>query len=231
MYEKIQDTVIRSDDLPDAVSEVSKTFRGITVVLCTLSMLSNPKLVSCGLFDILPVKSLVIDEASQIDVFEFMVSPVLALWAISDTLNQHLFYKFSKDLTKVCFFGDPKQRKSQIAGCILVSVLAHPMLVPPYGSEEAGLETIFDVKHLKKTSNFLDTQCNQRLLFLSTLLTLYLADRLPIHLGSFISGKVYNGKLRSEHEIEDYSCITFIDVWKGKETRRGNSYLVSESAI
>jgi hypothetical protein len=87
LYEKIQDKVIRSDDLPDSMSGVSKTFRGITVVLCTLSMLSNPKLVDCGLFDILPVNSLVIDEASQIDVFEFMVSPVLALWAISDTLN------------------------------------------------------------------------------------------------------------------------------------------------
>jgi hypothetical protein len=35
------------------------------------------------------------------------------------------------------------------------------MLVPPYGSEKAGLETIFDVKHLKKKANFLDTQCNQ----------------------------------------------------------------------
>jgi hypothetical protein len=60
------------------MSDVSKTFRGITVVLCTLSMLSNPKL-DCGLLGILPVNSLVIDEASQIDVFEFMVSPVLAL--------------------------------------------------------------------------------------------------------------------------------------------------------
>lgn len=79
MYEKIQDKVIRSDDLPESVSNVSKTFRGITVVLCTLSMLSNPFLASCGLFDILRVKSLVIDEASQIDVCEFMVSPVLAL--------------------------------------------------------------------------------------------------------------------------------------------------------
>jgi hypothetical protein len=58
------------------------------------------------------VKSLVVDEASQIDVFEFMVSQVLAVWATSDTLNQHLFYKFSKELTKVCFFGDPKQRES-----------------------------------------------------------------------------------------------------------------------
>jgi regulator of nonsense transcripts 1 len=75
-------------------------------------MLSNPKLADRGLFGILPLNSLVIDEASQIDVFEFMVSSVLALWAISDTLNQHLFHKFSKDLTKVCFFGDPKQRGS-----------------------------------------------------------------------------------------------------------------------
>ena len=112
LYEKIQDKVIRSDDLPDSVSDVSKTFRGITVVLCTLSMLSNPKLADCGLIGILPLTSLVVDEASQIDVFEFMVIPVLALLAIIDTLNQHLFYAHSKKLTKVCFFGDPKQRES-----------------------------------------------------------------------------------------------------------------------
>jgi hypothetical protein len=76
LYEKIQDKVIRSTDLPDSVNVVSKMFRGITVVLCTLAMLSNPKLADCRLIDILPVNSLVIDEASQIDVFEFMVSPV-----------------------------------------------------------------------------------------------------------------------------------------------------------
>lgn len=79
LYEKIQDSVIRSDDLPDSKGAVLKTFGGATVVLCTLSMLSNPKLLECGLFDILPVKSLVIDEASQIDVFEFLVILVLAL--------------------------------------------------------------------------------------------------------------------------------------------------------
>ena len=104
------------------------------------------------------------------------------------------------------------------------------MLVPPYCSGEAGLETIFDVKHLKKKAYFLDTQCNQnsssRLLFFYILL----ADRLPIHLGNFISGKVYGGKLQSVHEIEGFSCIAFIDVWKGEEMRRGNSYLVSEPA-
>jgi hypothetical protein len=104
------------------------------------------------------------------------------------------------------------------------------MLVPPYGSEEAGLATIFDIKHLKKTANFLDTQCNQSPSSRLRFSYLFPADRLPIHLGSFISGKVYNGKLQSEHEIADYSCIAFIDVWKGQEIRRGNSYLVSEPA-
>ena len=33
------------------------------------------------------------------------------------------------------------------------------MSVPPYGSGDAGLETIFDIKHLKKNAYFLDTQC------------------------------------------------------------------------
>jgi regulator of nonsense transcripts 1 len=71
LYEEIEAKVIRSDELPSSKKGVSKTFSGATVVLCTLAMLSNPKLVGCGLFNILPVKCLVIDEASQIDVFEF----------------------------------------------------------------------------------------------------------------------------------------------------------------
>ena len=69
--------VIRSDELPDTPGEVSMMFSDVTVVLCTLSMLSNPKLKDCGLFGVIPVTALVIDEASQIDVFEFMVILVL----------------------------------------------------------------------------------------------------------------------------------------------------------
>jgi hypothetical protein len=53
------------------------------------------------------------------------------------------------------------------------------------------------------------------------------ADRLPIPLGEFISEKVYDGKLRSCHDIVDHSCVAFIDVRKGRETRRGSSYQVS----
>ena len=48
-----------------------KMFEGITLVLSTLSMMSNPTLDR--IFRLIPVKSLVVDEASQIDVLEFMV--------------------------------------------------------------------------------------------------------------------------------------------------------------
>jgi hypothetical protein len=78
LYTGIEDSVIRADELPNTHREVSMAFSDVTVVLCTLSMLSNPKLDTCDLFAVVPLRSLVIDEASQIDVFEFMVIPVLA---------------------------------------------------------------------------------------------------------------------------------------------------------
>ena len=77
LYVEIENMVIRSDEIPDSPGDVSRMFGDVTVVLCTLGMLSNPKLNDCGLFLVIPVKSLVVDEASQIDVFEFMVILVL----------------------------------------------------------------------------------------------------------------------------------------------------------
>lgn len=76
LYVEIEKMVIRSDELISQ-RDVNIEFHDITVVLCTVSMLSNPTLDSCGLFRVVPVKSLVIDEASQIDIFEFMVIPIL----------------------------------------------------------------------------------------------------------------------------------------------------------
>ncbi|KAI0066801.1 hypothetical protein BV25DRAFT_1245149 [Artomyces pyxidatus] len=152
IYEEIKDNIIRSDEIPD--DDSLQSIFDTTVVLCTMSTLSNPKLKEY--------------------IFEFM----------------HLFHKFEKYLLKVCFFGDPKQ-------------------LPPYGAEEAGLETIFDVKHLKKSAYFLNTQY-----------------RMPVLLGSFISTEVYNGKLCSEHNVKDAACILFVDVGKGEEQKTGNSYKV-----
>ena len=78
--------VIRSDELPKKPGVVARIFGDVTVVLCTLSMLSNPTLKECGLFGAIPVTSLVIDEASQIDVFEFMVISVLLFYGQLMTL-------------------------------------------------------------------------------------------------------------------------------------------------
>ena len=77
MYEKIETYIIRSDDLPNDDKSgvaVGRLLLGSTVVLCTLSMLSNPTLHNCRAFSVVPVERLIIDEASQIDAFEFMAS-------------------------------------------------------------------------------------------------------------------------------------------------------------
>ncbi|KAG9126659.1 hypothetical protein FRC07_002569 [Ceratobasidium sp. 392] len=63
-------------------------------VLCTLATLSSAILDDKGIFIKRPLKHLIIDEASQIDMTsEFM----------------HLFYKHRNTLKSVCWFGDPKQ--------------------------------------------------------------------------------------------------------------------------
>jgi len=74
LYEGVKDMVIRSDNLNQDPSGTRQMFEGVTLVLSTLSMLSNPMLNDFGLFDLIPVRSLIVDEASQIDVFEFMVT-------------------------------------------------------------------------------------------------------------------------------------------------------------
>jgi superfamily I DNA and/or RNA helicase len=48
-------------------------------------------------------------------------------------------------------------------------------------------------------------------------------------LGGFISENVYEGKLRSCHNIVDHSCVVFIDTEKGREEEQGKSYKASIS--
>lgn len=92
LYVQIQEKLMRSDELPDNVMGMGRALGDSCIVLSTLSMLSNPALEANGTFDLVPVERLVIDEASQIKIFEFI----------------SVFEKF-QDLEKVCFFGDPKQ--------------------------------------------------------------------------------------------------------------------------
>ncbi|KAF8994638.1 P-loop containing nucleoside triphosphate hydrolase protein, partial [Cyathus striatus] len=73
LYAGIESNLIRSDKLPNDKVGMERLFNGSSIVLSTLSMLSNPVLEINGSFDLVPVKRLVIDEASQIRVFEYMV--------------------------------------------------------------------------------------------------------------------------------------------------------------
>ncbi|KAH9921368.1 P-loop containing nucleoside triphosphate hydrolase protein [Amylocystis lapponica] len=178
IYGPVTKFLIRSDDLFRDPVDAERLIGGSRVILCTLSMLSNPCLDDCRLFGLIPVERLIVDEASQIDTFEFM----------------HLFHKFNKTLEKVCLFGDPKQ-------------------LPPFGKEHApALQTIFDFKHLKPEAYFLNTQY-----------------RMPVPLGDFISMEVYNSKLRSTHNIGEMSSVMFADVWKGVESKEGQSWVVRPS--
>ena len=80
--------IIRSDEFTKAAKEL----KDCKVILCTLSMLSNPRLYMFTRK--VPLKTLVIDEASQINVNDYIP----------------LFEKFPS-LHKLCFIGDDKQCK------------------------------------------------------------------------------------------------------------------------
>jgi regulator of nonsense transcripts 1 len=82
IYEIIQGKLIRSDELPGDPGDLEQALGGTCIMLSTLSMLSNPTLDDKNVFEIVPVVQLVIDEASQINLFDFMVR----------TARSHLFF-------------------------------------------------------------------------------------------------------------------------------------------
>lgn len=65
--------LVRSDELPDDPRGLERVILDSRIILSTLSMLSNPALDNNGLFKLVPVEKLVIDEASQINIFEYLV--------------------------------------------------------------------------------------------------------------------------------------------------------------
>ena len=88
IYGKINKNLIQSYQFKAARRD--KSLQGIPVFLCTLSMLSHPNL---DIFTTLnPIKTLVIDEASQIAIGDY-ISPLLKFPTIS----------------KICMIGDDKQ--------------------------------------------------------------------------------------------------------------------------
>jgi hypothetical protein len=79
LYAEVERNLIRSDELPKDSHGMERLLGGSRIILCTLSMLSNDMLHTNGTFDIVPLERLVIDEASQINVFEFLVIDLIVL--------------------------------------------------------------------------------------------------------------------------------------------------------
>ncbi|KAF7374795.1 Regulator of nonsense transcripts 1 [Mycena sanguinolenta] len=134
LYHKINPNLIRSDQLNDDIVATERLLLGSQVILCTLSMLSNP--LMSVVTRLVPIQTVIVDEASQIQIGNFL--PMVSL--------------FSTTLRKLVFIGDDKQ-------------------LAPYGQGEVQtLQSVFEMKHLRKKAIFLNTQCT-----------------MPTQLGTFIS--------------------------------------------
>ncbi|KAH9838487.1 P-loop containing nucleoside triphosphate hydrolase protein [Rhodofomes roseus] len=86
LYTVINNNMIRSDSFKHA----HKLLKGCSVILSTLSMLSNPRIKNFTAF--VPMATLVVDEASQISINDYI--PALQQFP---------------SLRKMCFIGDDKQ--------------------------------------------------------------------------------------------------------------------------
>lgn len=71
----MKDRVIRADEFPSTPDPAmaQRMLGGSTVILSTLGMLSNPTLHDNRLFTLVPFERIIVDEASQINIFDYLV--------------------------------------------------------------------------------------------------------------------------------------------------------------
>ena len=93
-------TILTSFELLEKKKEkkILQTFAGIKVILCTLAMFTAPIVRGVGLHKLLPPHSLVIDEASQVIMSDFLPA----------------MYRLGEHIQRLGFVGDPKQRECHI---------------------------------------------------------------------------------------------------------------------
>ena len=168
--------------------------------------------MQAGITRLVPLETVLVDEASQIEIGDYL--PMLS--------------RFGQDIRKLAFIGDDKQR---MFGFFYICEKAHSafLSVAPYGAEEVkDLRSIFEVEHLRKNAVFLAKQCTCPLPFclLQPRSRRARLDRMPVPIGDFISRKVYNSRLKSQHEIKERQCCRFVDVHHGKEQVSEGSFQV-----
>jgi hypothetical protein len=106
-------------------------------------MLSSPHIVRSGITRSVPIKTLVVDEASQIEVGDYM-----SVFYGHDTIR------------KMCFIGDDKQCTLSFFIEAVSRELGSLIIVPPFGQEDNNeLRSVFELENLRKLALFLDTQC------------------------------------------------------------------------
>ena len=100
-------TILTSRDLADKKKrqEIPETFAGVKVILCTLAMLTGFPLFGIELHTLLPPHSLIVDEASQITMSDFLPS----------------MYLLGDQIRRLGFVGDPKQRECRTRSSELLS--------------------------------------------------------------------------------------------------------------
>ncbi|EJD33894.1 hypothetical protein AURDEDRAFT_76602 [Auricularia subglabra TFB-10046 SS5] len=106
LYEELESSIIRSDEYANLVpASVERLLDGSRVILCTISMLSNTKMLQAGFPKVVPVENLLVDEASQIDVGNYL----------------HIAHAFRHTLRKLVFVGDDQQHRLPTPICAFVS--------------------------------------------------------------------------------------------------------------
>lgn len=144
LYEIIRGNVIESGNFKRSIVENERLLLGSRVILCTISMLSTNRLMELGFTKLVPVQTVIIDEASQIEAGDYL--PMLALYKTT--------------LRKMVFIGDDKQCKCGGRGQMRFFRADSGFAVAPYGQEDIWeLKSVFEWPHLKENAVFLDTQC------------------------------------------------------------------------
>lgn len=87
--------MINSAHLPQNPGGLESLILGVRVILCTVSMITSPRLMECGLHERIPVRNVIVDEASQIQLGDLLP----------------MFHYFSATLMRCCLVGDHKQRE------------------------------------------------------------------------------------------------------------------------
>ena len=93
LYTKIKKQVIRSDDFDLDIRTTAEALGDARVILCTLSMLSSDRVVKCHFTELVPVETLIVDEASQVEIGDYLIP----------------LSKFYHTLQKLIFIGDDRQ--------------------------------------------------------------------------------------------------------------------------